>query len=187
MRRSASLLAVLALAGCDDETAPAPSGGGPGFMDASNLASNANGFCNPQGGEGALGSSAYSSSGTAKIDTDGNPNGGKDATWSPNTSGKVNGQNVDSSKYAYVVMSKEQMLNSGVGLGDWAKVSNNATSQSAFARVEDVGPSGGEGEISQAAARSVGIQYDSRSFTVGNPQITVLAYANTSAIQSDCP
>ena len=40
----------------------------------------------------------------------------------------------------------------GVSLGDWATVTNNATGQTTYARVEDKGPSGGSGEISEAAA-----------------------------------
>jgi len=54
---------------------------------------------------------------------------GRDADWQAHTSGKVNGQNVNSAQYAYVVMSKDQMAASGVSLGDWALVTNNSTGQ----------------------------------------------------------
>jgi len=112
---------------------------------------------------------------------------GHDADWQAHTSGKVNGQDVNSAQYKYVVMSAQQMLGSGVSLGDWALVTNNATGQSTWARVEDVGPPDGIGEISQAAATGVGIQYQDNGFTVGGPSVTVTAYAGTAAIQGDCP
>ena len=93
---------------------------------------------------------------TAKIDTDGNPlMQGRDATWNLDTSGHVNGQPVNSAKYAYVVMSRDQMNASGVSFGDWASVTNQATGKTVYARVEDSGPPGGTGEISQAAATGV--------------------------------
>jgi hypothetical protein len=45
-----------------------------------------------------------------------------------------------------------------ISLGDWATVTNNSTGQTVYGRVEDIGPEGGTGEISQAAASGVGIQ-----------------------------
>ena len=175
------------LAACEDDSQRSTEGGGPGSADPNNIIAG-DGFCSPTGGASALGDPSYTSSSLAKIDTDGNPAmQGHDADWKPNTAGKVNGQDVNSAQYAYVVMSKEQMAASGVSLGDWALVTNNATGQSTWARVEDIGPAGGTGEISQATASGVGIQYQDNGFAVGDPSVTVNAYAGTSAIQGDCP
>ena len=189
--------AVCLLAGCEEEPDPNAQGGGPGSsapLDPSNVQASDGGFCAPVGGAGALGQAAYSASSTAKIDTDGDPAAqGQDATWSPNTTGKVNGQNVNSARYAYVVMSEGQMAANGVGIGDWALVTNNQTGQQTWARVEDVGPEGGTGEISEATASSVGIGYTTVQYktgtdtvTIGSPSVTVQAYANTAYIQGDC-
>lgn len=181
-------LGVLVLASCDDDDHTAQLlGGGPGSSDPNNIAAG-DGFCGPQGGSQALGPASFDSGvTTAKIDTDGNPlMQGHDATWNANTSGQVNGQAVNSAQYAYVVMSLRQMVASNVHLGDWATVTNPATGQSTYARVEDQGPDGGIGEISQAAATAVGIQYASNSSTIGNPSVDVTAYAGTASIEDDC-
>src|SRR5271165_2713124 len=181
-------LGVLVLASCDDDDHTAQLlGGGPGSSDPNNIAAG-DGFCGPQGGSQALGPASFASGvTTAKIDTDGNPlMQGHDATWNANTSGQVNGQAVNSAQYAYVVMSISQMNASGVALGDWASVTNAATGKSVFARVEDKGPPGGTGEISQAAASAVGIQYLPSSATVGDPSVVVEAYAGTASIEGDC-
>lgn len=180
-----SLVGVTALlSSCDDESNASPSGGGPGYSD---VQATSNGFCDPQGGLTQMGSAAYADSSVAKIDSDGDPSAnGHDANWQPGTTGHVNGGYVDSSQYNYVVMSRQQMSDSGVSIGDWAQVTNNATGQSAWARVEDVGPAGGSGEISESAAHSVGIQYTDNRFTVGNPSVSVAAYANTSSVPSEC-
>ena len=180
-------LSFLALASCDDEGDVSLQGGGPGSSNPNNIVAG-DGFCSPQGGSQALGQASFDSGvKTAKIDTDGNPlMEGHDATWQPDTSGHVNGQPVNSAQYAYVVMSKRQMLLDGVSLGDWATVTNTATGQSTFARVEDQGPEGGTGEISQAAATAIGIQYASNSFTIGDPSVDVVAYGGTASIQGDC-
>jgi hypothetical protein len=185
---AASLLALLALVGCDDDSNNAANqGGGPGSSDPNTLIALGAGFCEPEGGAQALGQPSYASDSTTKIDTDGNPAmEGHDSDWNPNTSGSVNGQAVNSAQYAYVVMSPGQMAADNVALGDWARVTNNATGQQTYARVEDEGPAGGSGEISQAAATAVGIQYQSNAFTVGNPSVTVDAYGGTASIQSDC-
>jgi len=175
------------LAACEDDSQRSEQGGGPGSADPNNIIAG-DGFCSPTGGASALGDPSYTSSSTVKIDTDGNPAmHGHDADWRAQTAGKVNGQDVNSAHYNYVVLSAEQMLDSGVFLGDWALVTNNATGQSTWARVEDVGPPDGTGEISQAAATGVGIQYQDNGFTVGDPSVTVTAYAETAAIQGDCP
>jgi hypothetical protein len=178
---------VLALPACDDEEHADLLGGGQGSSDLNNVIAG-DGFCGPQGGREALGSASFDSGvTTAKIDTDGNPlMGGHDATWQADTSGHVNGQAVNSVQYAYVVMSISQINASGVALGDWATVTNAATGKTVFARVEDKGPPGGTGEISQAAASAVGIQYLPSSATVGDPSVIVEAYAGTSSIQGDC-
>jgi len=181
-------LSAILLASCDDDDQTAQLlGGGPGSSDPNNIVAG-DGFCGPQGGNQALGSASFDSGvATAKIDTDGNPlMQGHDPDWQAGTKGTVNGQPVNSAKYAYVVMSKRQMVLDGVSIGDWATVTNTATGQTTFARVEDEGPEGGTGEISQLAATNVGIQYASNAFTIGNPQVEVVAYGGTASIQGDC-
>src|SRR5271165_1066537 len=181
-------LGVLVLASCDDDDHTAQLlGGGPGSSVPTNIVAG-DGFCGPQGGSQAVGPASFDSGvTTAKIDTDGNPlMQGHDQDWQAGTSGTVNGQPVNSAKYAYVVMSKRQMILDGISLGDWATVTNTATGQTTFARVEDKGPEGGTGEISQLAATNVGIQYASNGFTIGNPQVDVVAYGGTASIQGDC-
>ena len=187
MKRIAILL-ILALASCDDDERADLQGGGPGASDPNNIVAG-DGFCGPQGGSSALGQASWSSGvTTAKIDTDGNPaEQGLDPEWQADTTGYVNGHPVNSAQYAYVVMSQRQMDTSGVSMGDWATVTNAATGQTTFARVEDRGPDGGTGEISQAAATRVGIQYLPNSFTVGDPSVVVNAYAGTASIEGDCP
>ena len=66
-------------------------------------------------------------------------------------------------------------------------VTKNATGATTFARVEDKGPPGGTGEISEAAAKAVGIQFLPSSATVGNPNVTVQAFGGTASIEGDCP
>src|SRR6516162_8381571 len=129
-------LGFLALSSCDDDDSNATLlGGGPGSSDLNNIVAG-DGFCGPQGGSQALGPASFNSGvTTAKIDTDGNPlMQGHDATWQAGTKGTVNGQPVNSAKYAYVVMSKRQMVLDGVSIGDWATVTNTATGQTTFAR-----------------------------------------------------
>jgi hypothetical protein len=185
---SASVLMTIMLTSCDDENNASLLGGGPGSSDPNNTVAG-DGFCGPQGGSQALGPASFDSGvTTAKIDTDGNPlMQGHDATWQADTSGYVNGQAVNSAKYAYVVMSPSQMAAGHVHLGDWATVTNTETGRQTYARVEDRGPEGGSGEISQATASAVGIQYASNSFTIGNPKVDVVAYGGTASIQGDCP
>jgi hypothetical protein len=178
-------LAIISLISCDDSDQQTQlDGGGSGSSDQGTIA-DAAGFCSP---DQNLGQSSFTSSATdAKIDMDGDPNAkGHDANWQATTSGKVNGQDVNSAHYAYIVMSPGQMAADGVSLGDWAKVTNNATGATTWARVEDEGPAGGTGEISEAAATAVGIQFASNSFTIGDPSVTVNAYGGTSGIQGDC-
>jgi hypothetical protein len=98
------------------------------------------------------------------------------------TAGKVNGSYVDAKNYAYVVMSSQQMKASGVQLGDWAAVTNSATGQTVWARVEDVGPAM-DNEISEGAADAVGIRY-SRNGADGS--VSIQAFAGTEKIQGDC-
>jgi hypothetical protein len=181
------------LSGCD-EGSSYPTGGGPGGGDPSpspnssadsgsalsqSIASNAgsSGFGSPSD-PSLLGNPIVTTSGLAKIDTDGDSAfSGSDQTWNAATSGTVDGQYVNSGEYAYVVVSQEQEQ-AGVQLGDWALVTNGATGQQVWARVEDVGPSGGQNEISVAAANAVGIQVQSNSNTVGNPSVTVQFYGS---------
>jgi hypothetical protein len=192
------LIVSLLIAGCDDDDNAALQGGGPGYATptpASDVVAGDNGFCGPQGGTGALGSPSFNSGvTTAKLDLDGNPAGqGVDPDWDSQTTGTVNGQPVNSAQYNYVVMSRAQMQQSGVGLGDWATVTNTTTGQSTYARVEDVGPFNGIGEISQATATAVGIQQvvvqtkeGPSTVPVGNPTVDVEAYAGTSGIEGNC-
>jgi hypothetical protein len=129
----------------------------------------------PVGGNSALGDPAIVTSSIAKIDTDGDPaEQGYDATWQAQTSGGY-----DSAQTPFVVVTKAQVLNDGVSMGDWALITNNSTGQQTYARVGDVGPAGGSGEISEAAATAVGIQYTKSSATVGNPSVTVQVYPGT--------
>src|SRR6516162_578864 len=94
------------LASCEDDSQRSEQGGGPGSADLNNIIAG-DGFCSPTGGGSTLGDPSYTSSSTVKIDTDGNPAmQGHDADWQAHTSGKVNGQDVNSAQYAYVVMSK---------------------------------------------------------------------------------
>lgn len=177
-------LACLVLAGCDDSEPQQPLGGGPGsaVTPSADVQSDAAGPCSPVGGAAALGSASYTTSSTAKIDSDGDPAAqGHDANWQPQTNGGVN-----AAAYSFVVMSRQQMLDSGASFGDWATITNNATGQSTWAKVMDKGPPGGTGEISEAAATRVGIQYTDDRFTVGDPSVTVQVYGGTADVQSDC-
>lgn len=188
---AAATLALL-LSACDDDERPRqPTGGGPG---AYNLAASGDGFCNPVGGTASLGQASFQASSTPKVDLDGWSGGnGVDVSWNPGTTGQVNGQAVDANRYNYVVMSPSQMQASGVQIGDWAQVVNESTGQAVWARVEDVGPEGGQGEVSIAAAHAVGIgtttiQTDqgTETVTTGDDRVTVTAYAGTSGIDGDC-
>jgi len=193
-------IAIAGSSGCDD---PAEQGtglsssGGPSQSDydqgaeiahvvsggqAVTNATAAPGFGSPQDPT-QFGNASFLSSSTAKIDTDGDPaERGYDPDWNAQTSGQINGQPVNSAEYAYVVMSPEQMAASGVQIGDWAQVTNSTTGQTVWARVEDVGPAGGTGEISEAAATAVGIPFQKNSCTIGNPGVTVRVFAGTRSI-----
>jgi hypothetical protein len=188
LKIAVSVLSMMMLTGCDDDEHADQLGGGPGSSDPNNIVAG-DGFCAPQGGTQAMGEASFDSGiTTAKIDTDGDPMmQGHDPDWRAGTSGHVNGQPVNSATYAYVVMSADQMRNDGVSLGDWATVTNTATGATTFARVEDKGPPGGTGEISEAAAKAVGIQFLPSSATVGNPSVTVQAFGGTASIEGDCP
>jgi hypothetical protein len=182
-----SLCLLALLAGCDDEENPQPTGGGQGSASATPAdvqvpVVDGGGFGAPDDSS-ALGAPSYASSSVAKVDSDGDPSAqGFDANWQPDTSGHVNGGAVNAAVYRYVVMSSDQMTASGVSLHDWATVTNNATGQTTWARVEDQGPKGSSGEISEAAATAVGIQYTSNRFTVGNPSVTVKVYGGSAGV-----
>lgn len=134
----------------------------------------------PPGGISALGNPSIVTNSIAKIDTDGDPTElGYDATWQAQTAGGY-----DAAQTPFVVVTKAEMLDQGASMGDWALVTNNATGQQTYARVGDVGPADGSGEISEAAAAAVGIQYLKSSATVGNPSITVQIYPGTRKLQS---
>jgi hypothetical protein len=133
----------------------------------------------PLGGSAALGSPAIVTNSTAKIDTDGDPaEQGYDATWQPQTTGGYN-----SAQTPFVVVTRAEMQSQGASMGDWALVTNNATGQQTYARVGDVGPADGSGEISEAAATAVGIQYTKSSATVGDPSVTIQIYPGTRNLQ----
>jgi hypothetical protein len=194
------IIAIAGSPGCDDSAEQGTGLGFSGSPSQSDLAqgaqiantisgvqpvttiTDASGFGSPQD-PSQFDTASFVSSSPAKIDTDGDASEeGYDANWNGQTSGHIDGQAVNSAEYAYVVMSPEQMAASGVQIGDWAQVSNNATGQSVWARVEDVGPAGGAGEISEAAATAVGIQFQKNSWTIGNPTVTVQAFAGTHSI-----
>jgi hypothetical protein len=160
----------------------------PSSLSSSNMGTdNASAVCpdpsiggGPLGGSSSLGNPGIVTNSTAKIDTDGDPSEqGYDATWQPQTSGGYN-----AAQTPFVVVTQDQEQNQGVSMGDWALVTNNATGQQTYARVGDVGPADGSGEISEAAATAVGIQYGKSSATVGNPSVTVQIYPGTKSLQS---
>jgi hypothetical protein len=184
------------ISGCDDQSSGYPTGGGPGGSSpgsspgdggpgqAINQNAGGAGYGTPQDSN-QFGNPAFSSGVTvAKIDTDGDPNESTslDPDYNPETTGTVNGAPVNSAQYAYVVMSAQQMADSGVSIGDWALVTNTSNGEQVWARVEDEGPAGGTGEISEAAASAVGIQFQANSNTFGNPTVTVQAYAHSASI-----
>jgi hypothetical protein len=192
------MLLIASFSGCD-ESINQPSGGSTGTPSQSDLAqgqqianavsgalpaSGGPGFGSPQD-PSQLGNPSFSS-GTqvARIDTDGDPNQSTyyDPNYNPNTSGTINGAPVNSAEYAYVVRNAE-MAAAGVQIGDWALVTNIATGAQVWARVEDNGPpSAPAGEISEAAATAVGIQFQQNSNTIGNPMVSIQAYANSASI-----
>jgi hypothetical protein len=192
------MLLIASLSGCDDSISQ-PSGGASGTPTQNDLTQGqqiGNSVSGTQtvtnaGGEGfgtpqdQLGDPSFSS-GTqvARIDTDGDPNESTlyDQSYNSETSGTIDGQPVDSSQYAYVVRNAA-MAAAGVQIGDWALVTNVATGEQVWARVEDNGPADAPaGEISEAAATAVGIQFQKNSNTIGNPMVTVQAYAHSGSI-----
>jgi hypothetical protein len=193
------MLLIASISGCDDSISSPSSGASdtPTQNDLTqgqqigNAVSGNQSFDNASGGSGfgspqdtsQFGAASFTADSFAKIDTDGDPSEqGYDQTWNAQTSGQIDGQPVNSADYAYVVMSQGQMAASGAQIGDWALVTNNETGQSMWARVEDVGPPGGTGEISEACATGIGIQYQRNSNTVGNPSVTVQVYSGTKSI-----
>jgi len=75
------------------------------------------------------------------------------------------------------------MAAAGVHIGDWALVTNVDTGEQVWAEVEDNGPAyAPAGEISEAAATAVGIQFQRNSNTIGNPMVTVQAFAHSGSI-----
>ena len=189
------MLLIVGISGCDDSS-NSPSGGSSGTPTQNDLSqgqqignavsgdqtgTNASGagFGTPQN---QLGDASFSSSAqVARIDTDGDPNESTayDPSYNPDTSGTINGQPVDSSQYAYVVRNAA-MAAAGVQIGDWALVTNADTGAQVWARVEDNGPpDASAGEISEAAATAVGIQFQTNSNTIGNPMVTVQAFAHS--------
>jgi hypothetical protein len=125
----------------------------------------------PQGGVASLGNNVISNSGTANIDSDGDPTAQSwDKTWQAQTSGGYNAGTTP-----FVVATPQQQSQQGVQMGDWATVTNNATGQTTWARVGDSGNPNEYGEISEAAATAVGISYTAQG-TVGNPSVTVHIY-----------
>jgi len=193
------MLLIASISGCDDSSNQS-SGGASGTPSQSDLAQGqqigiavsgtqlatyaggASGFGSPQD-TSQFGDASFTASSLAKIDTDGDPSAqGYDTNWNAQTSGQINGQPVNSAQYAYVVMSQAQMAANGAQIGDWAQVTNNETGLTVWARVEDVGPPGGTGEISEACATAIGIQFQQNSCTIGNPSVTVQVYSGTKSI-----
>ena len=133
----------------------------------------------PVGGISALGNNVLTHSDTANIDSDGDPTAQSwDTTWQATTSSGYN-----SATTPFVVATPQEQAQQGVQMGDWAMITNNATGQTTWARVGDSGNTGEYGEISEAAASAVGIQYNSRG-TVGNPSVTVRIYPGTKNLAS---
>jgi hypothetical protein len=188
MVKSVLLLAsLLILAGCDDDEENSITqfldGGGPGSSDPNAVQPEKSSGCPPAV---SLGDASWSSGGpvTAAIDTDGDPNfKNTDATWQAQTTSGVN-----SAQVPFIVMSQQQLNASGVSVGDWARISNPANGKSSWAIVGDKGPQSAVngGEISEKAAQNVGIAFQSNSSTIGNPQVVVQSWANTSGVQADC-
>jgi hypothetical protein len=135
----------------------------------------------PVGGIAALGDLAIVTSSTAKIDADADPT---KAEYEPKTWQSETYSGYNSAQTPFVVVTEAQMENEGVSMGDWALVTNNGTGQQAWARVGDLGPAGGSGEISEAAATAVGIRFLNSTATIGNPSVTVQIYPGTRKIQS---
>ena len=127
----------------------------------------------PQGGLSSLGNNFLATSGEAKLDMDGDPNGTGDPNWQAQTSAGYN-----SATTPFVVATKAELA-SGVQMGDWATVTNNQTGQTIWARVGDQGPANQSGEISEAAATNLGISYQSNSNINGNPSVTIHMYPGT--------
>jgi hypothetical protein len=183
-----SLALLLVLASCDEEDQQ-PQGGGPGssspaLSSVEQTPVDGGGFGTPSDTSG-FGSPSFDVSAVAKVDLDGDPNAqGQDVHWQPQTTGGVN-----SAQAAFVVMSRDQMANANAAIGDWAVVTNNQTGATTWARVEDVGPTDGTGEISEAAASAVGIQTTvvqtrdgPETVTVGNPSVTVKVYGGSAGV-----
>ena len=128
----------------------------------------------PMGGISALGNNVLTHSDTVNIDSDGDPTAQSwDTTWQATTSSGYNAATTP-----FVVATPQEQSQQGVQMGDWALITNNSTGQTTWARVGDSGNTGEYGEISEAAASAVGIQYNSRG-TVGNPSVTVKIYPGT--------
>jgi len=192
------MLLIASISGCDD-TIGSPSGGASGTPTQNDLEQgqqigNAVSGNQPVTNTGSvsfgtpqdqLGDPSFSSGAqVARIDTDGDPNESRayDGSYNPETSGTLNGQSVDSSQYAYVVRNAA-MAEAGVQIGDWALVTNVDTGEQVWAKVEDSGPAyAPAGEISEAAATAVGIQFQKNSNTIGNPMVTVQAFAHSGSI-----
>lgn len=165
---------LVVLASCDDEDRAA-SNGGPGSSDQGPVSQSIG--CPPAT---SLGQSDFTSTSEAKLDTDGDPNfSSTDPNWAPQTSAGVN-----SATSSFIVMSPTEMAQDGVSLGDWATIQSGG--KMVYAKVLDEGPSGGTGEISVMAANQLGIQFTSSSAIVGDPVVTVNAFAGTSSIQGNC-
>jgi len=110
----------------------------------------------------------------AKIDTDGDPNmRGWDTKWQPGTS-----TGVDAALYPFVVRNGNTAA-AGVGLRDWALVTDNINGVSIWARVMDNGPANGSGEISEAAAAQLGMPFNIYGYTIGNPTVTIRFWAHS--------
>jgi hypothetical protein len=91
---------------------------------------------------------------------------------------------VNSAKYAYVVMSKRQMLLDGVSLADWATVTNTAPERRPLRESKT-------GILKAVLARSANLPrqmsgFSAHGFTIGDPHVDVVAYGGTASIQGDC-
>jgi hypothetical protein len=182
---SAAILIAGLVTGCDEEK-QYPTGGGPGSSDPVDVTATGNGFCDPS--QTLSDPSLVSNPTSARIDSDGNPAAqGQDPSWNPLTSGSVNGKPVNAATYNYAVLSRQQAAASGAVLGDWIRITNTSNGQSTWSRYEDTGPDGNApGELSEAAATSLGIAYLPSTATIGDPQVSFAVYSGSASVEGSC-
>jgi hypothetical protein len=124
-----------------------------------------------------------------KIDTDGDPaengnpkyrglpnapyNPEADRDWRPGTSGHYNAAQIP-----FVVLTNA-IYNTGVRLGDFAYVTRNDCCSGVWAVVGDRGGNNPEGEIAEATAAQLGIDFLINSHTVNEVGVTIQFFAHS--------